>query len=240
MKNNKKIITFQASSKDAETLIDHPLPATYHIPQWYRSQKLYSNGENNILKAHKEGFSHLTYKACTPLVDTMTSGYILTTPADIIVTEGENKIKNISWNVSWNCLDTQDVNVLGNYPVPHGYSPYVFRWHLDWIIKTPPGYSLWVTHPSHRYDLPFLTINGFVDTDKHPNKLVLPFFLKDGFEGIIERGTPIAQILPVKRDFWTTNLKEYNPMTETLERNAMNRKILRGYKNFFWSKKKYE
>jgi hypothetical protein len=240
MKNNKKKITFQAADQHAKALIDYPKPATHNIPEWYKSQKLYANGENNIIKAYKNGISHATYKACTPLVDTLTSGYIITTSADIVVINEDDGTKNISWNVSWKCLDNQDISVLGNYPIPHGYSPQILRWYLNWIIKTPPNYSLWVTHPSHRYDLPFLTINGFVDTDKHPNRLLLPFFLKEGFEGIIEKGTPIAQLIPIKRDFWTTNTEDYDPILETLQENAMKRKILRGYKNFFWSKKKYE
>ena len=42
-------------------------------------------------------------------------------------------------------------------------------------------------HPVHRHDLPFFTLTGFVDTDKLPNRLVLPFFIKDGFELIIEK-----------------------------------------------------
>jgi len=240
VKNNKKKITFQAANQHAKLLVDYPTPSTHNIPDWYRSEKLYSNGENNIINAYKNAPANLTYKACTPLIDTMTSGYIVKTSADIVITIPKNKVKDFSWNVSWSVLDIQDKNVLGNYPVPHGYSSSMLRWHLDWIIKTPPGYSLWITHPSHRYDLPFLTINGFVDTDKHPNRLFLPFFLKDNFEGIIEKGTPIAQILPIKRDHWLTDLKDYDPSTEIIEHNIMKLKILRGYKNFFWSRKKYE
>jgi hypothetical protein len=240
MKNNKKKITFQPGNQYAKLLVDYPRPATHNIPDWYRSQKIYSNGENNTANAYKKGFSVATYKACTPLIDTMTSGYVVTTPADIMVLIGKDNERNISWNVSWNLLDVQDEAVLGNYPIPHGYSPSMLRWYVDWIIETPPGYSLWITHPSHRYDLPFLTINGFVDTDKYPNKLIFPFFLKDNFEGIIEKGTPIAQIFPIKREHWITNLKEYNPDTEIIERNNVKLKMLRSYKNFFWSKKKYE
>ena len=240
MKNNKKKITFQPANQHAKLLVDYPKPSTHNIPDWYRSQKVYSNGENNIINAYKKTPLVATYKACTPLIDTMTSGYTITAPADIVVTISKDKIKNISCDVSWLVLDIQDEAVLGNYPIPYGHSTTMLRWNLDWIIKTPPGYSLWITHPSHRHDLPFLTINGFVDTDKHPNRLFLPFFLKDDFEGIIEQGTPIAQIFPVKRDHWVTDLKEYNPDVEIIEKNIMKLKILRAYKQFFWSRKKYE
>ena len=42
-------------------------------------------------------------------------------------------------------------------------------------------------------------------TDKEVLNFHLPMWLKKDFIGIIKKGTPIAQIIPFKRDNWTAN-----------------------------------
>lgn len=242
---NKKII-FQSAIKSADYFPSFPEPSHKGVPEWYKKQKLFSNDENDLVKANKKSLVnneqvHFTYKMCKPLIDTITSGYMIKTSADCIVanTDSVNYTPYIQWNVSWPLLDSQDPQVLGNYPIPEGYSPILFRWEVQHKIITPPGYSLWITHPSHRYDLPFLTINGFVDTDKHPNRLVLPFFLKNNFEGIIPEGTPIAQIIPIKRENWISEQKQYTQDIEEKRLDSVKINLSRVYINKFWTKKNY-
>jgi len=98
---------------------------------------------------------------------------------------------------------------------------------------------LLLMHPSQRHDLPFFTLTAIVDTDKFPNKLHLPFFIKEGFEGIIEAGTPIAQIIPIKRDVWKSEKKSFQEKTHILYNNAMQINFIRAYKNKIWSRKVY-
>jgi len=237
-----KNIIFQPTLEKIEALTVAPQPAYMHIPDWYKKQKLFSGNESNFLKAFKKPNFSKTYKMCTPLVDSLTSGYIITLAADIIVTNvGEHSyVPQINWNVSWNILDGQPTDVLGNYPVPSGYYPAMFRWHPEWFIETPSGYSLWVTHPSHRNDLPFFTLNAFVDTDKHPNALLFPFFIKEGFEGIIEKGTPIVQIIPIKRDSWISKIRSFDIKKAISSIDNVMLKVSRVYKHNYWSRKKYE
>jgi hypothetical protein len=45
---------------------------------------------------------------------------------------------------------------------------------------------------------------GIVDSDKYHGAGNIPFFLKEEFEGLIPKGTPYAQIIPIKRAEWTT------------------------------------
>jgi len=242
MTKNKKII-FKPSLIHSQELVDYPTPAYNHIPFWYKDQKLFSNGESDFFKANQKSEFHTTYKACTPLVDTLTSGYMITSSADIIVSTNKNDTEYspyIDWHVSWSVVDLQPQKALGNYPIPNGYNRTFFRWNTDWSIKTPDGYSLWITHPSHRYDLPFLTINGFVDTDVHPNRLFLPFFIKEGFQGIIPAGTPIAQAIPVKRDNWSTGIDKFDVMDSEIAKDRFRVNFLRGYKHKYWIKKRYE
>jgi hypothetical protein len=237
----KKII-FKQARKHVSGLIQKPKSAISYPPKWYKDQKLFSNNENNYFKAFKKSTNHNTYKMCIPLVDSLTAGYMLVSSADSMVvnTDEENYNPLIRWNVDFEIADSQADEVLGNYPVPVGYNKKVFRWYVDWKIITPPGYSLWITHPSHRYDLPFFTMTGFVDTDKHPNFLLLPFFIKENFEGIIEEGTPIAQIIPIKRDNWKSVEENFSEQDIFNYRNNVKINLIRTYKNKYWSKKKYE
>jgi hypothetical protein len=239
-KNNKKKIIFEEATPAAKHILSMPKPATHSVPDWYKNQKIFTNNQNNLLKTRIEK-AGATYKLCVPLVDSMTSGYYFVTPCDIVVTNklGDKYNPEIEWGVNWSPLDVQDPLVLGNFPFPVGHSKVSFRWITDWKIITPKGYSLWITHPSQRFDLPFTTMTAFVDTDKFPNKLLLPFFIKEGFEGIIPEGTPIAQIIPVKRDLWISEKGLYKEGTDFIFENIIKTKIIRGYKNKFWTKKEY-
>jgi hypothetical protein len=182
----------------------------------------------------------MTFKACTPLTDTMAAGYILELPATINISNNasSDSLTYVDWRTTFPILDSQDPDVLGEYPIPIGYNKNIFRWIIDWKIETPPGYSLWITHPSHRHDLPFFTLNGFVDTDKHPNTLLLPFFIQMGFEGLIEKGTPIAQIIPIKRESWQSVAGDIIEKEE-IRGNRIKLNFERGYKINYWSKKEY-
>jgi antitoxin (DNA-binding transcriptional repressor) of toxin-antitoxin stability system len=243
-KNNKKQIIFKDANLNAKYLLDIPKPAYNNIPQWFKGDRNFANGENDPLKTVKKGgSSHATYKLCVPVTDSISSGYNIVLPASVYVRNVGNQDiydPRIEWQVDWGVCDVQPAETLQNYPIPHGHSPMFFRWQVDWQIITPHGYSSWVTHPSHRYDLPFTTLNGFIDTDKHPNPLYLPFFIKEGFEGIIDAGTPIAQIIPIKRDHWVSKKEEYDKEKINLTRNNVKLDFFRTYKNRYWSKKRYE
>jgi len=240
----KKKIIFENASQQAEIFFDIPKPSSNFVPQWFKDQKLFSNGQSDFIKAIKYGGKATgTYKLCVPVTDCLTSGYMFTLPVDIYVinTAGNNEPYKpvIKWNVEWSPIDDQPNEALGNYPIPFNHLPHMFRWILDWKIKTPEGYSSMIMHPLHRFDLPFTTLPGIVDTDNHPSTLLLPFFIQDGFEGIIKEGTPIAQLFPFKRESWDSEKKEINPNISFINRNSNNLKVFRSYKTKFWSKKEY-
>jgi hypothetical protein len=106
--------------------------------------------------------------------------------------------------------------------------------------QTPPGYSSLITHPLNRHDLPFITLSGLVDTDMTMARGNLPFFLKEGFEGVIPAGTPMFQIIPFKRENWQME-EDKSIMKIGLENEFLTKKSVYGwYKNNKWNKKLYE
>jgi hypothetical protein len=95
---------------------------------------------------------------------------------------------------------------------------FIIKFNNFWTIETPAGYSLLFTHPFNRDDLPFTTIAGMVDTDSYTDNLInFPARWHDpNFSGVLPKGTPVAQCIPVKRELWTSQC-------EALSRDAAER-----------------
>ena len=71
-------------------------------------------------------------------------------------------------------------------------------------------------------------------------KILFPFFIKEDFIGIIPAGTPIVQIIPVKRDFWEREYLKFDTKTSLVEIEKYLSTIKRSYKNKFWQRKSYK
>jgi hypothetical protein len=82
-------------------------------------------------------------------------------------------------------------------------------------------------------------MSAIVDSDKFYGSGNIPFFLKADFEGTIEKGTPIAQLIPIKRKSWKA---VYDPAIISLmqESGAKVRRYPRGgYRDHIHIKKEY-
>jgi hypothetical protein len=203
------------------------------IPDWYKNSK--HPNYKNITSLPDEKI----LKKCIPFIDAMTFGYMLETPADLAVKIfGDQPV--FTWESgNINIVEIRDSSIADNLPIPDGYHETHFIWKKDTVIETPKGYSLFLTHPLNRFDLPFITVSGLVDSDGIFQQGNIPFFLKKGFEGFIPKGTPYAQIIPFKRESWES--KEDNSLFkkgEVLNMNCMN--SLMYYKNNIWHKKTFE
>ncbi len=86
---------------------------------------------------------------------------------------------------------------------------FIIKFNNFWTIELPPGYSLLVTHPINRDDLPFTTLTGLVDADLYCEAFVhFPARWRDPeFNGTLAKGTPVAQCLPIKREIWTNRFE---------------------------------
>jgi hypothetical protein len=210
--------------------------ASNHIPSWYKKIPPTFNGEPfQLIK----GTPNTTVKACTPFLDAMTAGYTFYLPADVYVSWLDG-VPRLNWKGEREFVTLHNFEQTDNLPIPVGHNKQVFKWQNEYVIETPKGYSLWCTHPVNRFDLPFTVISGFVDTDKYTMSIHFPFFIQEGWTGVIEKGTPVAQVIPVKRDDWileetpTLEFEELRTRVETYRT-----RIFRAYKHFFWQKKSY-
>ena len=231
-----KIIKFIPSSnisKEDKYLIA-PKPIKSLIPQWWKS------GESEI---ELDGKTMAGMKACIPFMDIMLSGYALVAPFDIYISETKDGDVKVSWNSpeEWQRFIAERPAILGaTIPRPAGHHPNGFVWSSLWGWKTPRGYSVIVTHPFNRHDLPFTTLSGIIDSDKFEAHGNIPFFIKKGFTGIIKEGTPLVQLIPFKRKKWDMVVDTLLIKRVLRKSNALRReKNPKGYKKALWQRKTY-
>jgi hypothetical protein len=214
-------------------------PSSEFIPEWYRLSKNKISNETTELNQYSPQVTTSTFKKCTPFLDAMTSGYTVYLTADVEVFENNNGDARILWRTNRDIITEHLSSQWEGLPVPEGYRPVVLKWHNQFILKAPKGYSLLFLNPINRFDLPFQTINGIVDCDKWDGPVHFPFFIKKSFIGIIPKGTPIAQIMPIKRDNWKREHKKFNRDFSIIAVEKFYSTIKRSYKNNFWVKKEY-
>lgn len=222
MKLKKKILKAQTSNNQVD--FTPPKPAKTFIPDWFKSISPIVEGEMSI-------------KRCMPILDTLTSGYIIVTDVDFMFDEQSGRfLENADYmEPMGQHMDFQTEEMV----IDKNLNPHPFKWNNQWHLKAPKGYSLLITHPLNRTDLPFHSLTGIVDADVHPVIINFPFFMKKGFSGLIPSGTPIVQIIPIKREPWKISINDQDTYFYKdfwrweSQPSAM-------YKRKFWKRKEYE
>lgn len=228
-------IKFYPSKPEFEKILEEPVPSKKLFPLWYKELK--PNIENTKLPRLKNHFTNSTAKKCMPMLDAMSSGYMIVLDGDVVINP-EGYRFDYAWSTEYQLIGQHEPSQIGNLSLSDEFSTSPLKWMNYWTIKTPPGYSCLFTHPLGFYDLPFMTLSGIVDTDKYSQPVNFPFFLKKDFVGVIPKNTPIAQIIPIKRDKWKFSIENFN---EQLFKNVkkFSKYIENGYKKMYWSKKEY-
>ena len=224
-----------------------PKPASLHIPEWYKSMNSYINNEK---KPSGYGKSTATIKRCMPVFDAIIGGYIITTYSDVFVSQvpeknpetGEELGNTIPW-YEWSSSESIQFHPIQQAPTHPNRNGHQFsypKWINPWGIKTPPGYSTLFIAPMHRKSL-FTILPGIVDTDVYTSPVNFPFVLNDiKFQGLIPAGTPIAQVIPFKRDSWKMEIGSKKEIQELNKiNNKLNTRFFDRYKTMFRIKKEY-
>lgn len=237
-------IEFEPATSDAALVFEMPRPASMSIPRWYKDMPIHMDGEKETgLSDDTILTSNLTLKGCTPFLDALVSGYMFVLPFDLEIRNHRGKGLQIRWAVNdINMIQSHSPDQVPGIPSPYSGMDGVFKWSSGWRMITPRGYSVLYTHPLNRNDLPFRTFSGIVDTDNYPLSVDFPFQFLDKFEkdiNIIEKGTPICQAIPFKRDSFVSEFKEFDARENKKNIVKLKSKIVRSYKNQFWSRKEY-
>lgn len=231
------------------TEIEEPVLASKLIPEWYKDTPSYIYNDKKPLADNN---TPSTIKRCMPVFDAITAGYIILSPADVYVSlreatytndETKEEIKKETFqHFQWSDYDLIKFHPVVQAPLHplKNNHPYP-KWSNPWAIKTPKGYSTLFVQPFHRESV-FTIMPGIVDTDTYVAPVNFPFVMNDiNFEGLIPKGTPIAQIIPFKRDEWTKTIgNESDLLEQALITRALNSKFFDRYKSMFWFNKKYK
>lgn len=209
--------------------------AIQFIPKWYKEMPIGPNGQKPRLGPNGEKI--INAKSCIPFLDAITSGYVAVLQQDLQVEQTENG-PYFSWNT-----DPAPMGIRNDppiTPVPNGYTKLDTFWFTNEVMQTPPGYSIYITHPANRYDLPFITLSGIVDADYGMEQGRIPFFIQEGFSGVIKKGTPIFQILPFRREAWVHE-EDASLIALGNKNGFLTSSVIHGYyKRNWWHRKKFE
>lgn len=214
--------------------LEQPKPAFKVVPDWYKNTDSYINGKK---KPTGDGNTAATIKRCMPVFDAMTAGYIIESPADVYVS-----IKDGGQWFEWadfGLIAFHPIEQAPEHPAKNGFS--YPKWTNPWAISTPKGYSTLFVQPFHRESV-FTILPGIVDTDQYTAAVNFPFVINDPtFEGLIPKGTPIAQVIPFKRDSWTMELGTQKDLeAQAKVAKKLQSKFFDRYKTMYWSRKEYK
>lgn len=232
MFNKKPILKYESAIKSYPNSIQ---TATSKIPEWY---KKIPKWQNNEITDTRKGMKP-SVKACPPFLDALSCGYIVTLPFDLYV-DKVNESPYVMWKDPAFYVDWRERPADGNV-VPAGHYPMEYTWKTFTSWEVPKGYSMLVTHPLNRHDLPFTTLSGIIDGGfALPSNGSIPFYIKKDFIGLIEQGTPIMQIIPFKQEKWNLEQTEGLVQEGVLNAEASQLKFLGWYKQNIWNKKSYQ
>lgn len=227
-----------------------PKPATNSIPNWYKELDSYLSG---VKKPTGKGMTSATIKRCMPVFDSIVSGYIIYSYVDVFVSQmpvidketNELTDKTIPWYEwpSYNPIEFHSIVQAPKHPGRKNLlnSSSYPKWINPWSIKTPKGYSVLITQPMHR-ESPFTIFDGIVDTDTYAAPVNFPFVLNDwSFEGLIPAGTPIAQVIPFKRESWKMEIgSQKDREDQALISQYLRTSFFDSYKSKFRQPKEYK
>lgn len=234
-----------------------PSTAQSVTPQWYKDADVFAKsptGEyykatKEICPFAKEGTTDdygkiPTWKACPAILDAFSTGYVLKTPCDLTFYKNDRGTIDVKAENQQYADFCTARPPMPQFQHPRGYYEHHFAWFADWGLELPDGYSALFMTPMNRFDLPFLNTTGIVDSDKVHLLGSFPFFIIEGWEGVIPAGTPYLQILPFKREDWDHEVRMLGPaemQSKYMENSMFYRQPDGGvYKSKVWSRRKYK
>lgn len=226
-----KKIKFILSNEMAEGWFDPPEPMVRNLPTWYKDMESFHDGKLTL----NGKATSMTAKKCVPMMDAMSSGYVFKLGFDISISSDAE----ISWLVDGRWVQVHPPFQTERMPIGDEFHSTAFKFMNPYIIQTPKGYSTLFQHPASSLDAPFHCFSGLVDTDTWDLPVNFPFLLKKNFQGIIKKGTPLVQIIPVKRDDWVSETGE-DWQTYPAKESKHFSQIMNYYRNNFWNRKTFK
>lgn len=234
----ESIVDFKIMDEGLLNAVPHPLPMVKVCPKTMK-----------VKPKDELGLSTSSIHWCLPVIDSMTTGFCIPLWMEFAVFKGEILVKSpptgtIQEEHSMLKYFTVDVHdkaqltnsVYGKNVVGQTSDGGIAKLKSPWCIKTPPGYSCLIVAPLHRPDIPVQVLPAIVDTDTYFNEINFPFFIKSNFEGKVPINTPIAQIIPFKRNKLSYKVSAFTPrdfVNHSTVKYKIGAKMQNAYATFF-------
>jgi hypothetical protein len=155
------------------------------------------------MDATPEHFAYL----CLPIVAGNTMGWELLCPSRVDAEwngeDGQGALRIMSG-------DRKQQNVISHF------GSGILTFAINYIFRTPPGYSLYVKGPTNHFKDGVCPIEAIVETDWLPNIFTMNYkFTRPNCPVRFEAGEPFCCIFPISRDYALA----LNPTIKTLEHN---------------------
>lgn len=232
-------MTFIPSSDETHLVVAPPKPASAYLPDWYRKAesglKRREFDEGGVLKR--------SFKTCMPFGDAMRAGYIQETWCDIHISQHQGQLA-YHFPTTPSIMGHREPDPDHRVPATEAcFTPADLAWHTPWVPRAPKGWSILFCSPLNRFDLPFTVTSGIIDSDRffHTPGGQVPFFIHRGFSGIIPKGTPMYQMIPIKREErWTSTTERPDEQAFRKRHSEIVSRFIGAYRDLFWVPKRYE
>lgn len=230
MRNNQPEISFFAEKTHIDAF-PAPRPAQKFFPDYFVKLKPQASADP------RSG----TVKRCVPFLDALSLGYIIPLWADVMVTayNGEIKIEFPENLPMKDSLSSHTKEQIKGHPLsnaPYGNIP--LKFHNPWGIQTPKGWSVLITSPLNHLEQRFKILDGVVDTDEYYNQINFPFIWTGGDgEFYLPKGTPIAQVIPIKRQKFCTDVCAQDDQKVKVVSGKLGTVFRNAYRTMFWNKR---
>ena len=224
---------------DVLNSIPHPKPASKFIPSWYKSMGKEVQCPINELELVP------TIKQCLPVRDLITSGYIIPAWSDMHFKRDSEGVIRYTTRLSPRLQEEYSMGIAGHDKLQVKGTPLeafcdkekIVKLHNPWLIKTPSNYSCLMMSPF--YDTKEYTVlPGIVDTDNHIVNTNFPIVTTSN-EVFIKKGDPIVQVIPFKRDSWTSEVDSYDLKEKHNSVMSILTEIKSIYTTKLWNRKYY-
>ena len=179
-----------------EDRILKPEPAGRFTPDWFRKMP------RNLNMPMADGLPGLTVKACLPVTDAFSAGWIIPLSADLNLQVHENGMVQVGDDASagFRQVSSHHPAQIGAPAAPFGPGVPPLKWMNPWRVAAPEGVSLMYGQPLNHFELPFMNFTGLVDADRFGAKVNAPFVWTGGpGRFTLPKGLPIIQVIPLAR-----------------------------------------
>jgi hypothetical protein len=178
-----------------------PFRATQAAVPWLKQQPAEVTGA--------DGKPISTLKRCMPFMDAMTCGYIIPLRTDVRFTMRGGHLHVEHLGPEQGVMEQPEPALRGT-PLSQML---ILKFVNGWIVKTPPGYSTLFLPLLNQFTVPFQILAGLVETDSYYAEVHFPALclMKPDSEYLMEKGTPLVQAIPFKRESWRSEFAPSDP-----------------------------